>query len=373
MFESKWVLSESCSKAGHHEQPVNAVRQHYVRFLSTRFFVCALLLLLAGLVPLSARAEVTCNNQSGAGQILAAGSISVPANTAIGTTVSTLAPVTYTMQCRFLNSGQMDTSATNTANFSTTAALASGADVYQTGISGLGVRYIFNSSACNATNVIMTNGNAAVTCAFSGALGGAYMPVQISVTAQLVVTDPIQGGISSLTTAPTVAISFKSSDSSSNWPQPNLYTGIATGTLTQATCSVTQANVAVSLPNVGTGALFSSGSTAGSQAFSLSFNCSSGAKVLITLTDNVNPANQSNTLQLTADSTARGLGVQILNHGLPISFGPDSATVGNTNQWLIGASPNGPLQVPLTARYINTGTVAAGTVKALATFTMSYQ
>jgi hypothetical protein len=34
--------------------------------------------------------------------------------------------------------------------------------------------------------------------------------------------------------------------------------------------------------------------------------------------------------------------------------------VGNTNQWTIGHSPNGPLQVPLTARYIRTGTVTAG-------------
>jgi type 1 fimbria pilin len=95
--------------------------------------------------------------------------------------------------------------------------------------------------------------------------------------------------------------------------------------------------------------------------------------VLITLTDNVNPANQSNALQPTADSTAQGIGVQILRGGLPISFGPDSAAVGNTNQWTIGNSPNGPLQVPLTARYVSTGRVAAGTVKALCTFTMSYQ
>ncbi|HWT37156.1 MAG TPA: fimbrial protein [Paraburkholderia sp.] len=36
-------------------------------------------------------------------------------------------------------------------------------------------------------------------------------------------------------------------------------------------------------------------------------------------------------------------------------------------------SPNGSLQIPLTARYVRTGAVSAGSVNALATFTMSYQ
>ncbi|MFM0203879.1 fimbrial protein [Paraburkholderia fungorum] len=374
MFELTAALTGSRAKDAYPEQPAGRARKRDADLSSTRFYVCALLFLLAGLIPRFAHADITCNNQSGVNQILSAGSISVPANTAVGTTVSTLAPATYTLQCKFLNSGQMTTSGTNTANFSTTAALVRGTDVYQTGVSGLGVRYTFNSSACGATDVVMTNGKAAVTCPFTGPLGGAYMQAKIDITAQLVVTGPIQGGISNLTTAPTIAISFKSSDSPSNWSQGNLYTGTATGTLTQATCSVNQPNLIVTLPNISTGALSSSnGSAAGSQAFSLSFSCVSGAKVLITLTDNVNPANQGNKLQPTGDSTSQGIGVQILKDGLPISFGPDSATVGNTNQWLIGASPSGPLQVPLTARYVSTGKVSPGTVRALATFTMSYQ
>jgi type 1 fimbria pilin len=40
---------------------------------------------------------------------------------------------------------------------------------------------------------------------------------------------------------------------------------------------------------------------------------------------------------------------------------------------LIGDSPNGPLQVPMTARYVRIGDVSPGTVRAMATFTMSYQ
>jgi type 1 fimbria pilin len=96
--------------------------------------------------------------------------------------------------------------------------------------------------------------------------------------------------------------------------------------------------------------------------------------VLITLTDAVEASNRTTTLKTTADSTAQGIGVQILNSaGTPVAFGPDSALPGNTNQWTVGSSPNGTLQVPLTARYVRTGAVNAGTVRALATFTMSYQ
>jgi len=46
--------------------------------------------------------------------------------------------------------------------------------------------------------------------------------------------------------------------------------------------------------------------------------------------------------------------------GSRVAFGP--------NQWAVGA-----WQIPLTTRYVHTGNVSAGTVKALATFTMSDQ
>ncbi|WP_159907757.1 hypothetical protein [Caballeronia humi] len=50
-----------------------------------------------------------------------------------------------------------------------------------------------------------------------------------------------------------------------------------------------------------------------------------------------------------------------MNHA-KVFFGTDSAAPGASDQWL----------VPLTARYVRTtGTLASGSVKALATFTMS--
>jgi type 1 fimbria pilin len=339
---------------------------------SIRLFLVAAFLLITGLVPPSAQASITCNNLSGTNQLLSAGTISVPANTAPGTTISTLAPVAYTYQCRFVGTGSV--AGTLVQTFTTTSELAYGTDVYPTSIAGVGVRYIFNAAACNANNVTLTNRSAAVTCSFSGPLDGPYVPVSISVTAQLVVTGPIQGGVSRFITVPTVTITGVTSDNATVWSFGTLYTGSASGTLTQSTCSVTQSNTYVPLATADTRAFAAgTGTVFAPTPFSLTFACSAGAKVSITLTDNVNPANRSNTLQLTSDSSARGVGIQVLNSSGPVPFGPDSSAPGNTNQWLIGDSPSGQLQVPLTARYISTGLVSAGTVKALATFTLSYQ
>ncbi|MCO4880598.1 fimbrial protein [Paraburkholderia caribensis] len=201
------------------------------------------------------------------------------------------------------------------------------------------------------------------------------MPVDVTVTATLIVTGSIAAGASNLMTAPTVTIGTAQSDQAGYWNQPPLYTGSASGVLTHATCSVNQSNVGVTLPTADTHNFATGiGSVAWPQSFALSLSCSAGAKVLITLTDSVNPANRSTTLQLTADSTAKGIGIQLLNSDSTlVAFGADSAAPGNPNQWTIGASPNGTLQIPMTARYVRTGTVSPGTVKALATFTMSYQ
>lgn len=374
MFEMKPTIGDfRTARLSHKEWPVQ-IRNRYHRLKTMRSFLFALLLLLTGLIPLSARANITCNNVSGINQVLTAGTISVPANTAPGTIIGTLAPITYTTQCRFTSGGIQNTSATGTYTFKTSTALAYGKDVYQTNIPGLGVRYIFNSTFCNANNVVLTNGTAAIACAYSGPLNGPYVPSPMTVTVQLVITGPIHGGISNLTTSPLISVTQLTNDDPTNWSFGNLYSGSASGTVTQATCSVSQANTYVPLATANTRAFAAgTGTVFAPTPFSLTFSCSAGAKVSITLTDNVNPANRSSTLQLTADSSAKGVGIQVLNGSGPVSFGADSATPGNTNQWLIGDSPNGQLQVPLTARYISTGAVSPGTVKALATFTMSYQ
>ncbi|GAB7524684.1 fimbrial protein [Paraburkholderia sp. 2C] len=321
-------------------------------------------------------ANLTCEVAS-VDKVLNAGTVSVAVNAAVGSTVLTLAPDPFQLTCNFPDGGLRDTSATLYSDFKTATPLAAGfSDVYQTGIAGIGTRYTFNSPQCNAVNVGLTNGAVRINCPFSGPLNGPIQAANVSVTVALVVTGVVAPGASNFSKAPTVTIGFATSDGGTGyWNKSPLYTGSATGILTHATCSVSETQVAVILPTADTGAFRSGiGAVAAPQPFTLSFSCNTGAKVLITLTDSVSPSNRTTTLQITADSTATGIGVQILNPlGAPVSFGPDSAAPGNLNQWTVGDSPNGILKVPLTARYVRTGLVSAGTVKALATFTMSYQ
>lgn len=115
------------------------------------------------------------------------------------------------------------------------------------------------------------------------------------------------------------------------------------------------------------------GATAGNTNFSIDLSCQPGANVFVTLTDATNPGNTTNNLTLTGDSTASGVNLRVLDsNGSPVSFGPDSAASGTTNQWLVGPSAS-TTSIPLTAQYVSTGNVSPGTVKGLMTFTLSYQ
>ncbi|SEU44009.1 hypothetical protein SAMN03159335_06983 [Burkholderia cepacia] len=58
-----------------------------------------------------------------------------------------------------------------------------------------------------------------------------------------------------------------------------------------------------------------------------------------------------------------------------VSRGCSTSAPSNPNQWKAGNIPQGQgvFTIPLTARYIQTGTLKGGTANAVATFTMSYQ
>ncbi|AIO28657.1 fimbrial protein [Burkholderia cepacia] len=138
------------------------------------------------------------------------------------------------------------------------------------------------------------------------------------------------------------------------------------------TCTVTTPSVNVPLQPVAASKLNAVGVTAGDKEFNIGLNCKSGSKVYVTLTDLTDQSNTGNQLTLTPDSSAKGVKLRILRNGQPVSYGPDSIAIGNTNQWLVGPSAT-TTSIPLSAQYIATGQVSGGTVKGVATFTMSYQ
>ncbi|MCW5140957.1 fimbrial protein [Burkholderia cenocepacia] len=147
------------------------------------------------------------------------------------------------------------------------------------------------------------------------------------------------------------------------------------------TCKVSTPAVAVPMTSVHMALFKGVGTTTTANAFEIGLACSGGVagtstNAYVTLTDTTTPDNTSTTLSLTKDSMASGVGIQILKNGTPLGFGPDSAAVGNTNQWYAGTITQGQanLKIPLSARYVQTGeTVTPGSANARATFTLSYQ
>lgn len=147
------------------------------------------------------------------------------------------------------------------------------------------------------------------------------------------------------------------------------------------TCKVTTPQVTVPMVDTVTAAFKGPGTTTLPRPFDLSLICSGGVKgsstkAFVTLTDVTAPGNTSTTLSLTKDSTATGIGIQVLKDNVLLGFGPDSAAVGNVNQWYAGTVAEGQaqLKIPLSARYIQIAEkVTPGSANARATFTMSYQ
>lgn len=143
------------------------------------------------------------------------------------------------------------------------------------------------------------------------------------------------------------------------------------------TCSVNTQNLQVNLPAIEAKQLSSDGATTGNTPFTLWVNCPSTTpvNVYMTLTDNSKPGQTNSTVVSAASgSSASGVGVQISDqNGLPITLGPDSSMAGNPGQFLVRSNLTGSIPIPFTANYIRTGAIKPGTLKAVATFTMSYQ
>jgi len=140
------------------------------------------------------------------------------------------------------------------------------------------------------------------------------------------------------------------------------------------TCTPTSSAQPVPLPTISATALKSTGMIAGRTPFKIVLSCQSASNLYVTLTDVNNFSNATNMLTLDPSSTAKNVQLQILKpDGTPASYGPDSPAPGNPGQWSAGKTQTGPVTIPLTVQYIATGTATAGTVKAMATYTLSYQ
>ncbi len=237
-----------------------------------------------------------------------------------------------------------------------------------TSISGIG--YTMSLSGGGAVDGMTLNSTYTVP---DGAL---TFTSQLYVELKLVKTGPITKlGTLTLNGTGGYAITFYVGGTGSMTGLVSVAQVAGSSSISSTACTVTSPSPSVPLDPIKASALTGIGSTAGEKSFPITLNCpSAGTKVFITLTDNANPANTSTTLALKSGSTASGVALQVLNQGTPVAFGPDSSAAGNTNQWQAGTSSGGPMDIPLSARYVQTDAkVKAGTVNGVATFTMSYQ
>ncbi|WP_454724658.1 MULTISPECIES: fimbrial protein [Cupriavidus] len=145
------------------------------------------------------------------------------------------------------------------------------------------------------------------------------------------------------------------------------------------TCSLRNSLIPVSLNKVDMSRFKGIGSVSDDQPFNVGLSCAGGnagtvTNVHATLTDATNPANRSDTLTLSPGSTALGVGIQVRKDGTTLRYGADSSAANNPNQWSAGSAANGPLDIALTARYVQTeAAVTPGSANGRATITMSYQ
>ncbi|WP_145525818.1 fimbrial protein [Yersinia rohdei] len=108
-------------------------------------------------------------------------------------------------------------------------------------------------------------------------------------------------------------------------------------------------------------------------------SCDSGVVPWMTISDASNSSNTSNIIQLSPDSTAAGVGVQVFynNQATAKPLGLDTSSKGNLNQFQVGSktsSSGQAVSIPLRFKYIRTEeTVTPGDANAAATVTFSYQ
>ena len=146
-------------------------------------------------------------------------------------------------------------------------------------------------------------------------------------------------------------------------------------TILRPTCAVNRPDINVDLGAVSVADFNSSGRTT-PQDFAINLTCTGGTStrnVHVTLTDANNPGNTTTQLNLSPDSDALGIALEVNNrHGL-VNFGPDLSGTGNPGQWFDGAAGVGSYSIPLSVNYVRLpGPIKGGSANSGVTYTLNY-
>ncbi|WP_266170321.1 fimbrial protein [Dyella subtropica] len=306
----------------------------------------ALLLLVAlSLLPQLAGARCSLTNGStlAVNISFASSTITINPTAAIGTTLATSSPV--------VPSPVDDLNCTRTTSYGVQnlvgANPSAGSTIYPTNVPGLGYRIAHPDSSNYLTPY---PGNSIPAGTYTLSVASAF---------ELVKTGTIANG------------AVLNAGTLSYWNYGGLeaedFNLASSLTFVYPSCTVNNSAINVVLPTVSNTGFNGVGSVAGATAFAISLNCSAGSTMSIQF-DTAAPFGGAPGVIAPASGAGRAqnIGVQLINQSFaPITFGTPA---------VVGATPNGPLNLSYYARYYQTASpVSAGTVNATATFTLTYQ
>ncbi|HHQ6572974.1 TPA: fimbrial protein [Serratia fonticola] len=242
--------------------------------------------------------------------------------------------------------------------------------VYNTGVPGIG--FIIGVKDTNATKFIPLTDKEQVT--WSGSVSNIGFTAQ----AYFIKTDSrlVTGTITTPTITAAVMTGF---EKSTGWSATSkIVINPTTITVTVQGCDVDQSVLNFSMGEVSESVFNGVGSGSERVSAATYLTCAANVTVAMVVTDQTDQTNTSNTVKLTSDSQAKGIGVQFFAGDAavqPFNLGPDSSLKGTTNQikLLTSDTDNFKIEIPLTARYVQTGEITVGSANALASITFSYQ
>ncbi|SFP34431.1 Pilin (type 1 fimbria component protein) [Pseudomonas sp. NFPP07] len=300
-------------------------------------------------------------------------SLVVPGNAVVGSILWTSSPVTSQLR----DGAVLDDNNTIWASVNNGTLAPGFTDVFQTNISGLGIKWWGTWKARNFPGGLTMPivDPSTFSPGPTGWKNGDTYPQTIWV--ELIKIGPIEKGTLSVQTTTTMRFNCQLGGCQ-NW---GVSVSNTSTVLAGPTCTVSTPAIPVSMGNIATTIFTGMGTTSPPRPFTITLACSGGEQgtaisSYVTLTDVSRPDNTSTTLSLTSASTASGLGIHILKEDVVLGYGPDSSSAGNINQWKAGTIAQGVsvFQIPLSARYVQIApNVSPGSANGLATFTMSYQ
>lgn len=337
----------------------------------------AMRVLLAGVIALAsillsgraAAADSNCSVQSGGA--LALGDVAVAAGTPVGTLLGTPATTNMVFRCTNIPAAPKGDSLYIQARvlgaLDATDTKANGI-IFATNVPGIALKVTGNPYQAKSQECPRCGPESGAGFEIGPVIRtGSTSNISNTFTAQLIKTGPVTpGSINQIQLLQFTAYEYGYTPSD---PYMNTMLRLNTGTdVTVKSCSVNtdSAELTVTLPTIirtqiGPGV----GATTGRTRFTINLTCETGSTARISMTSgSINNATQG---ILNNTGVATNIAVQMLKE--------DTTVMPMNSAQLLGPTPNGQWRVPFHVQYYrtSTNTIGTGSVKATATFTLTYE